>query len=285
MSQSKNLLQIHFAVLLFGLAGLFGKLIHLPSIAIVFGRVLVASVSLLLILLITKQSLKLNQKKDYAYLAALGILLAIHWVSFFQAIQLSTVAIGLLTFSTFPFFTAVLEPWFFKQKQNGKDLLIALIALVGVALVIPTFELKNQVTQGALWGIFSGATFAVLSILNRKWVKSYSASVVAFYQDAAATVALLPLLFTQSLEFKTSDLWLLALLGIVFTALSHSLFISGLKTVKAKTASIIATLEPVYGTLAAVILLKEIPAPKVILGGLIILGTVLYETISSKNKA
>lgn len=283
MPKAKNLFEIHIGVLLFGLAGLFGKLLNLPSTVIVFGRVLFASMSLFLILVILKQSLKLNQKRDYSYLLLLGVLLAIHWITFFESIQLSTVAIGLLTFSTFPIFAAFLEPLFFREKLHGKDLSLALITLIGVALVIPKFELGNNVTQGAIWGIVSGATFAILSILNRKFVKDYSNYVIAFYQDLGATLILIPFLFFLNFTVQTNDILLLILLGVVFTGLSHSFFINGLKTVKAKTASIIATLEPVYGIIAAALLLNEVPTFKVLIGGLIILSATIYETISSKN--
>ena len=284
-TRSINLAEIHIAVLLFGLAGLFGKLVDLPPSIIVLGRVFFASITLILIIAVLKLSLRLKHKKDYFYLALLGVILAVHWVSFFLSIQLSTVAIGLLTYSTFPIFTAFLEPLFFKEKIAGKDMLLAFITFVGVALVIPKFEWSNQVTQGALWGVFSGATFSVLSILNRKFVKSYSSYVVAFYQDFSATIVLIPFLFFLDFTVQNKEIWLLILLGVVFTGISHSLFINGLKNIKAKTASIIASLEPVYGILAAAFLLHEFPTLKVLIGGLIILGATAYETFSSKNSS
>lgn len=283
MSKAKNLIEIHIGVLLFGFAGLFGKFVDLPSTIIVFGRVFFASISLFLMLAVLKQSLKLKQKREYLYLLLLGALLAVHWITFFESIQLSTVAIGLLTFSTFPIFTAFLEPLFLKEKLHGRDVLLAFITLIGVALVIPKFELGNNLTQGAIWGIVSGATFAILSILNRKFVKDYSNYVIAFYQDLSATLVLVPFLFFTDFTVRTNDILLLVLLGVIFTGLSYSLFINGLKTIKAKTASIIGTLEPVYGIIAAALLLHEIPTLKVLVGGLIILGAAAYETISSKN--
>jgi drug/metabolite transporter (DMT)-like permease len=281
-SSTKNLFQIHTAVFLFGLAGLFGKLVDLPSTIIVLGRVIFASIFLIIILLYFKQSIKLKKKRDYLHLAILGLVLAIHWVTFFQSIQVSTVAIGLLSFSTFPVFTTFLEPYFFKEKLRLNNIVIALITFGGIALVIPEFKLENNTTQGVLWGITSGFTFSILSILNRKYVKQYSSLVIAFYQDSIATLALLPFLFLINPTFHTNDILLLILLGVVFTALAHTLFIKGLTAVKAQTASIIASLEPVYGIVFAALLLKEIPEARVMLGGLIILGTTLYATIRSR---
>jgi len=226
-----------------------------------------------------KQSLRLERTADYLALLFQGLILAVHWGTFFKAIQVSTVAVGLITFSTFPIFVTFLEPLFFREKLRPADVILALVTFMGVLLVVPACNLDNTTTQGALWGITSGLTFAVLSILNRKYAKAYSSLVVAFYQDAAAAVVLLPFLFMPAPVMALKDVLLLALLGIIFTGIAHSLFIKGLASVKAQTASIIASLEPVYGILAAALLLGAIPALREMSGGVIILGTALYATI------
>jgi drug/metabolite transporter (DMT)-like permease len=314
-TQGKSLLEIHIAVLFFGLAGLFGKLILLPALIIVLGRVIFAAVFLALLALYLKQNIKLNQKKDYFYLFILGIILAVHWWAFFQAIQVSTIAVGLLTYSTFPIFVTFLEPYFFKEgggtpnpftvrqmpffrsfiskvcqknkvsdgiskeKIKRSDIFLALITFCGVILVIPRFEIADNITQGALWGIASGFTFAVLSILNRKYVKKYSSLVIAFYQDSTAAIVLLPFLFFMDFTITFKDILLLALLGVCFTAIAHTLFIKGLTNVRAQTASIIACLEPVYGIVIAIFLLGEIPGLRIISGGILILSATFYATI------
>jgi drug/metabolite transporter (DMT)-like permease len=317
--QNKSLIEIHTAVMFFGLAGLFGKLILLPPLVIVLGRVIFAAIFLALLSLYLKQSIKLNQKKDYLYLFIMGIILAFHWWAFFQAIQVSTIAVGLLTYSTFPIFVTFLEPYFFKEgggtpnpftvrqmpffrsfiskvcqknkvsdgiskeKIKRLDIFLALVTFLGVILVIPRFEIDNNITQGALWGIASGFTFAVLSILNRKYVKKYSSLVIAFYQDSAAALVLLPFLFLMEFTFTIKDILLLALLGVCFTAIAHTLFIKGLTNVKTQTASIIACLEPVYGVVTAIFFLGEIPGLRVVFGGILILGTGFYVTIQTKK--
>ncbi len=281
-TKNKSLMEIHLAVFLFGLSGLFGKLLSLPSMIIVLGRVFFSSVFLLIIMLYLKKDIKLKQRKHYFYLILMGTILAIHWSAFFKSIQISTVAIGLLTFSTFPVFVTFLEPYFFKEKIKLSDIVIAIVTFLGIVLVIPKFELGNNLTQGVLWGIISGFTYAILSMLNRKYVKEYSSSVIAFYEQFVATIVLIPFLFLQKPVFQTKDILLLILLGTVFTAISHSLFINGLKYIKTQTAGIISSLEPVYGIIIAAFLLREIPTLREILGGIIILGTVFYSTIKSK---
>ncbi len=283
-AKKRNLIQIHIAVVLFGLAGLFGKLIMLSPMIIVLGRVFFGSVFLGFIMLLMKQDIRLKNLRAYGVLMLMGVVLAIHWTTFFMSIQIATVAIGLLTFSTFPVFVTFLEPWFFKEKLRREDVVVAFVTFFGVAMVIPSFELGNSLTQGALWGMVSSFTYAVLSMMNRKFVSEYSSTTIAFYEQFAATLVLLPVLFIQQPAFTSSDIALLVLLGIVFTGISHSLFINGLKTVRTQTAGIISSLEPVYGIVFAVLLLKEFPSLRELAGGIIILGTVFYSTYrSGKN--
>src|SRR5262245_43175174 len=138
---TRSLLEIHAAVLLFGLAGLFARFVPLPSTIIVLGRVVFASIALIIVLLIQRARLALNTPQDYGLFALLGIILAVHWTTFFQSIQVSTVAVGLLAFSTFPMFVTFLEPWLFKEPLRPKALILAMIIFIGAALIVPTFDL------------------------------------------------------------------------------------------------------------------------------------------------
>ncbi len=272
------MLGIHTAVFLFGVAGLFGKLLSLPSLAIVFGRVFLASLALFLALKILKIPL-LPEKIPVLFLSFLGFVLAIHWVTFFHSIQISTVAIGLLSYSSFPIFTVFLEPLFFKEKLIKTNLFLSIVAFFGIAILIPEMEIKNKVTQGILVGLVSGFTFSVLSIFNRKFSQKYSSLLITFYECLSATLFLSPFIFlTKSEFFSFRDIILLLFLGIICTALAHTLFIKGMRHVKAQTASIIATLEPVYGILLAFLLLREIPAIRTIFGGILIIGATIAVT-------
>ena len=275
MTQKRHgLIEIHFAVLLFGLAGLFGKFLFLPPLVIVFGRTSFAALTLSAILFYSKTQIRTKSIQDFTILILLGIILAIHWITFFHAIQISTVAVGLLTFSTFPVFVTFLEPYFFKEKLRRFDMLTAASVLLGLILVIPSLDFQHNITQGAFWGTISGFTFAVLSILNRKYVSTYPSMVIVWYQNWIATLILFPFLFFKDLSLQPTDVLLLAILGIFCTALAHVLFIKSLVHIKTQLASITACLEPVYGIIFAFILLGEIPALRTIIGGCIILGTI-----------
>ncbi|MHB8072810.1 DMT family transporter [Desulfosporosinus fructosivorans] len=281
-AKARSLTEIHLAVLLFGISGLFGKLITLSPTIIVLGRVLFSSIFLMVIILYLKKDVKLKKKKHYLYLIMMGIILALHWSAFFKSIQVSTVAIGLLTFSTFPVFVTFLEPFFFKEEIKLSDSLTAVVTLLGVMLVIPDFELGNNLTQGVIWGITSGLTYAILSMLNRKFVKEYSSFVIAFYEQFIATLVLIPFYFLLRPVLNLKDILLLVVLGVIFTGISHLLFINSLKNLKTQTAGIISCLEPVYGIILAVFIIREIPDLREILGGIVILSTVFYSTLKAK---
>ncbi|GAA0783796.1 DMT family transporter [Hathewaya limosa] len=281
-SKKKSLMELHLAVFLFGLSGLFGKFISLSPIIIVAGRVVFSSTFLFIIIHCFKKNMKLKEKKHYIFLLIMGLILAIHWTTFFKSIQVSTVAIGLLSFSTFPVFVTFLEPYFFKERIKGIDVLVALITFIGVIFVVPKFELGNNLTQGVLWGILSGFTYAVLGIFNRKYVKEYSSLVIAFYEQFVCAVILLPVFLVKRPIVTVKDIILMLLLGVVFTGISHTIFISSLKNIKTQIAGIISSLEPLYGIILAALLLGEIPTLRELFGGGIILGTVFYSTIKNK---
>jgi drug/metabolite transporter (DMT)-like permease len=272
--KNKGLLAIHMAVFLFGFSGLFGKFISLNPVAIVFGRTVFAGTVFLIGLYLLKNPFSVHSAKDFLTLSLSGVILAIHWFTFFQSIQVSTVAIGLLTFSTFPLFVTFMEPYFFDEQLRQFDILIAAIVVIGLVLVIPEFNFKNNVTQGVVWGILAGFTFAVLSLLNRKHVRTYSPILVAFYQHAFATLSTLPIILSIDMSPTAKDIVLLGVLGILCTALAQALFIFSLVQIKAQMASVISGLEPVYGVLFALLLLGEVPSVRTIIGGLIILGAV-----------
>lgn len=284
MSHQRSLGEIHVAVLLFGLAGLFGKWLLISPILIVLGRVFFASLTLAFILWISRESIRIVPSITYIYFFLLGLLLSVHWITFFQSIQVSTVAVGLLSFSCYPVLTAFFEPLFFRERLVKINIFFAFLCILGIFLIIPRFQLENSIYQGVLWGVLSGITFAVLTLLNRKFSQQYSSLVIAFFQDFFATMLLIPFFFILRFRISTKDLILLGLLGVFCTAGAHTLFIKGMRYIKAQTASIIHSLEPVYGIVLAYLLLHEVPALRTILGGIIILIAAIAATLSSRTK-
>jgi len=274
MNKKLGLIQIHLAVFLFGFAGLFGKFIHMHPVDITFGRTFFAGITIFIGLILTRTTFSIQSRRDCFTLLLSGAVLVVHWFSFFQSIQVSSVAVGLLSFSTFPLFVTFMEPYFFGEKLKGFDVVIAAIVVIGLALVIPAFDLSNHVTQGVFWGVLSGFTFAVLSLLNRMHVNRHQPLAVAFYQHAFATLFNLPAVILTGAFPSGQDILLLLVLGVICTALAQLLFIGSLRHIKAQLASVTAGLEPVYGIIFAFLLLNEAPTLRTFIGGLTLLGAV-----------
>lgn len=275
--QLRGLVSANVAVLLFGLAGVLGKLSLLPAPLIVFGRAFFAGLVLLAVCWFRHISLRPKRSRDGYLLVGQGVLLALHWTAFFQAINVSNVAIGLLSFSSFPLFTAMLEPLLLRQHPSRIQIVAAMLILPGIYLLVPSFTLQNQTTLGVMWGVLSGASFALLSVTNRWLGRTYSSLMISLYQDSTAAIVLLPVFFfTVTGSFWTPHaLFILLILGVVCTALAHTLFIASMRDITAQTASLLASLEPVWGIIFGIVLLGAIPSARTLLGGAIIIFATL----------
>lgn len=264
---------VHLAVLLFGFSGLFGKLLALSPVFIVLGRTAFAAGSLFLFARIFSGTrLSPSSRREGIFLVLQGLLLAVHWFFFFHSIQVSTVAVGLISFSTFPMFTTFMEPFFFKERLRIKDIFASLLVLGGTYLVIPSLNLANDITRGAAAGILAGFTFALLTLLNRRNVIRTNAICAAFYQNTFACLfLLLPAFLIRSAGPSPRDILLLSILGIFCTGLAHTLFIRSLGYIRARTASIVTGLEPVWGILFAFFILGEVPGIQTLAGGIVII--------------
>ena len=284
--RSRSLAEIHLAVFLFGFPGLFGKWLAWPAVTIVFGRVLFACLALAAVMAVGRRaSFRVAGRRDVLLLALCGLVLAAHWTMFFKSIQVSTVAVGLLAYSSFPVFTAFLEPLLARERWEPESLVYALVCVAGIALIVPGFDVSDAVVRGVVWGLGAGLSFSLLSVLNRGLASRHSSLTVAFYQDLVAGVLLVPAVWRTGLPRSGRDWALVAVLGVFCTAAAHTLFISGLKGAGARTASVLSSLEPVYGILLALIFLGESPSLRTVSGGAIILAAALAATVRARRRA
>lgn len=267
------LLGLHAAVLLFGAAGLFAKFLTAPALMIVIGRTFFATLVLTAWLLATHPRRGLPSLREMPLLGGLGIILALHWWTFFYAIRISTVAIGLLGYAAFPLFVTIAEPLLFKERFRWFDGMTAGAIVLGLAAVAWPFDLTAARTWGLAWGIVSGGLFALLSLLNRRYVQRHSPIAIACFQNGFACLTLLPALKWNVWTPTWNELVLLILLGLFCTALAHALFIHSLSSVRVQLAGVIAALEPIYGIGLAFVLLGETPSNSALIGGVLIIGT------------
>lgn len=281
-SFNRNIIYLHVAVMLFGLAGVAAQFVEIPAVLVALGRVVCSSLLLLIIAIVKKESLKLNSGKDYCMIILTGAVMAIHWTTFFQSVQVSTVAIGTITFSTFPLFLTFIEPIVFHEKLRSQNVLSAILLLIGVMITIPEFSMENHTTIGIIWGMVSSLSYAVLTLANRYFSPRYTARTVCLYEQGSAAIVLLPALFLVKTTWRPLDLAGIAFVGFICTAFAHSLYVSAQKSVRAQTAGIISGMETVYGILYALLFLGEVPSIRELAGGIVILGVAMYSSIKAK---
>lgn len=274
--------QLNLAVLLFGVAGLFGKWIALSALEITFGRVLFGAISIIVYQLLgSSVSVKIDRKLILK-LVITGILLAVHWFCFFHAIKISTVAIGVLGVATFSVWTTLLEPLFSNEKLRLVHVAQLALIIVGIGIITPRFNWDNSWFEGMMWATLSGLTYALLQMANRKMVSEVAPTIITGFQFMVAGLLILPFIASKIGNWSLPQIGQLALLGIIFTALAHTLFVLSLKKIKVRVAAIVANLEPVYGIITAAILLNEIPQMNELIGGLVILLTAVWVMVTAK---
>lgn len=281
-SFNKNILYLHIAVMLFGLAGVAAQFVEIPAVLVALGRVICSSILLFVIAVLKKDRLKLDSKRDYIMIVLTGAVMGAHWTTFFQSIQVSTVAIGTITFSTFPLFLTFIEPVLFHEKLKKQSIVSAILLFIGVLITIPEFSMANHTTIGIIWGMLSSFTYAILTLANRYFSARYAARTVCLYEQGSAAVVLLPALFLVEASWRIQDAAGVAFVGFVCTAFAHSLYVSAQKSVRAQTAGIVSGMETVYGIVYALLFLGEIPSIRELVGGAVILSVAMYSSLRSE---
>ena len=278
---NKNILFLHIAVMLFGLSGVVAQFVKVSAVMVALGRVVCSSLLLFLIAVVKKDSLKLRSRKDYGLIILTGIVMAVHWTTFFQSIQVSSVAIGTITFSTFPLFLTFIEPFVFHEKLKKQSIFTAAVLFIGVLITIPEFSMENNTTVGIIWGMLCSFTYAVMTLANRYFSARYAGRIICLYEQGTAAVVLLPALFIVKASWQAQDIAGVAFVGFICTAFAYSLYVSAQKNVRAQTAGIRSGMETVYGIVYALLFLGEVPSIRELVGGAVILGVAMYSSLKT----
>tara|TARA_B100001175_G_C19509662_1_gene642990 strand:+ start:2814 stop:3674 length:861 start_codon:yes stop_codon:yes gene_type:complete len=276
----KNLIQLNFAVLIISTSGTLGRYIDLPVPLIILLRALIGGVFLYLFCRWKKLSFKIH-KKDQRTVFLSGVLMGIHWIAYFISLKLSSVAIGMLSVFTYPIITAFLEPLMLNIKFKKSNLLLGLMVLTGIYFLVPEFSLKNDEFKAIGFGVFSALCYSIRNIYMKSKSTEYEGSILMVYQLIIVSVLLSPVFFVYDITGLQSSLPAILILALLTTATGHTLFIYSFRNFTISTASIISSIQPVYGIIIGMIVLGEYPALNTIFGGVLILGTVLIESIRS----
>lgn len=284
-SARQALLALHGAVLLFAGAGVLGKLVATPPAAITCLRSLIAALALGAWVIGQRRwgdrpSRNAGSPRDGWLVFGAGALLAVHWWTFFAAVQLGSVTLGLLTFASYPLFALLLEPVCFRERLHAADLAAGLAVLVGLALVVPEWDWGARPGLAAWCGLAAGLTFAGLSLLNRRLLRNRPALELVALETAVAGLLLLPWGVPGLGAISARDWVWLALLGVVFTGVAHWAFTAALTRVTVRAAGVAAALEPVYGVALAAGLLDEPLPGRTLAGGVMLVGAAVLTAVT-----
>ena len=284
----KNYLHLHFLVFIAGFTAILGELITISAIPLVWFRMLIASILVFIYIKVSKTDISISPKSVVKLFVA-GIIIALHWITFFGSIDASNVSIALAMFSTGAFFASIIEPIVFKRKTIWYEMIFGILVIIGV-FIITHSELKYL--KGIILGISSAFLSSLFAVLNGKFLQRHTATVISFYEfiSGVAFITLFILLFYDgfSLEFfqlSISDYGYLFILASVCTAYAFIAAVHVMKVISPYTVILSYNLEPVYGIILAIILFpeKEKMSSNFYYGAAIILITVMLNGLL-KNK-
>tara|TARA_R110001583_G_scaffold3282_6_gene21234 strand:+ start:99 stop:995 length:897 start_codon:yes stop_codon:yes gene_type:complete len=284
----KNYLHLHFLVFIAGFTAILGELISISAVPLVWFRMLMASIIIFIYIKVAKVNIRISPKSFFKLFIA-GIIIALHWITFFGAIDTSNVSIALAMFSTGAFFASIMEPIIFKRKIIWYEIIFGILVIVGV-FIITKSEIKYL--TGIILGISSAFLSSLFAVLNGKFLQKHTATVISFYEfiSGVAFISIFILLFKGgfSIEFfklSFADFGYLFILASICTAYAFIASVHVMKVLSPYTVVLTYNLEPVYGIVLAIILFpeKEKMSTTFYYGAVVILLTVMLNAIL-KNK-
>lgn len=281
-------LHLHVIVFIWGFTAILGALISLEALPLVWYRMLFASVFIFLFILIKKYPIIVSRKMFFSFIFA-GLIIALHWLTFFKAIKESNISVTLACLATGAFFTSILEPIFYKRKVIAYEVVFGLIVIIGLYII---FQVEGNYIYGIILALTSAFLSALFSVINGKFAQQYNPTIISFYEIVGGVLFLsLYLAFTQSFtatffQLSFSDLKWLLVLSSVCTAYAFIASVGVMKYLSPYTVMLTINLEPIYGIILALLIFsdKEKMSFSFYIGALIILSTVILNGIMKNKK-
>ena len=285
---TKSYIHLHFIVFIWGFTAVLGALISLDALPLVWYRMTLALIFVLLFLWFKKTPYKLPTKIVLKLLLA-GLVIALHWLTFFKAIKVSNISVTLACLSTGAFFTSFLEPLVSRRKIIWYEVFFGIIVVIGLGII---FKVEGNYIEGILFALSSAFLSALFSVINSSFAKNYNPSVVSFYEILGGVLCLtVYLLFTNSFhasffQISASDWMYLAILSSICTAYAFIASVKVMKYLSPYTVMLTINLEPIYGIILAVIVFHENEkmSAQFYIGASVILFTVILNGIVKHYK-
>lgn len=284
----KSYLHLHIIVFIWGFTAILGKLISLEALDLVWYRMLFASVIMTFVVLLSKEKIKVPFNVLVGFIVS-GIIIAAHWLTFYQAIKVSNVSITLACLSTGAFFASILEPIFYKRKVIWYELLFGVIVVVGLGII---FNVETKYTTGIYLAVTSAFLSALFSVINGKYAKEYNPNIISLYELSSGVFFISIYLFFAGsftpafFAVSVNDLIWLFLLSSICTAYAFSASVKVMKFLSPFTVMLTINLEPIYGIILALLIFDDTEemTPLFYVGALIILATVIANGIVKSYK-
>jgi len=283
-------IQMHIAIFLWGFTGILGKLITLNEGLLVWYR-LILSGGIMWLVAGSKNKIRELSWKEILKISGVGVIVMIHWVTFYGAIKVSSVSVTLVCLSSIALFTSIFEPIITKSKFDFIEIFFAALAMAGIYTI---YHSDNSTATGIIIAVFSSMMSALFSVLNKQLTAKHNSYTISTVELGGAFISLSILLpfylgvFNHSFSFPyTSDMIYLLLLSFFCTVIPWILSLNALSHVTAFTQNLALNLEPVYGILLAIFVVKEysILTSGFYIGAFIILMTVLLHTFYRYRKS
>ena len=279
----KSYLNLHLIVFIWGFTAILGALITIQSDALVWFRMFFAGLFLALFIVATKKSFRVPLRSFFKLLFV-GLLIALHWIFFFQAIKVSNVSITLSVFSLGAFFASLLEPLFYGRKVLWYEVFFGLIIIAGLALIM---QVEVNYINGMLFALASIVLGVLFTLMNGKLIAQHDPAVISFYEFVAGVFFISIYLlyqgvFTPDFFTLTAKNWVLILvLASVCTAYAFTASVKVMQKLTPYTVMLTTNLEPVYGIVLAYFILggKEKMSFEFYVGAVIIVLTVLLNGV------
>jgi DME family drug/metabolite transporter len=265
----KGILFVLIAGLLWSSGGLFIKLISLPAMQLAFFRCSIAAITFGIIF--RKRILLINKLTLINSVFYAAIL-----ITFVIATKTTTAANAIFLQSTAPIYVLIFEPIFNKTKYQRINIITVAVCMVGMLLFF-VGKIEPGHLEGNIIALFSGIAFAAFFLGMKKNDPKFQSSSI-FYGNILVAIISIPFLFSLD-TLTTSDVWMVTFLGVFQIAIAYAFFSAGLKRIYAVEASIISMIEPVLNPVWVFIGYGEVPSITAIIGGLIILGSIVTRSL------
>ena len=284
-----NYVHLHFIVFVWGFTAVLGKLITIDALPLVWFRMTIAVVFIAFFAGYKRYTLRVDTK-TLLWLLAAGITIALHWVTFFKAIKVANVSIALATMATGAFFTALLEPIWYRRKIIGYEIVFGLVVIIGLGII---FNVETKYATGIVLALVSAFFSAVFSLINGKLVATHRATVISLYELGAGVLFLsIYLLSTGSFtsdffQLSGNDLFYIFILASICTAYAFIASVQVMKYISPYTVMLTINLEPVYGIVIAYFVFEGSEKMNALFyfGALIILSTVIANGVLKNRKS